>query len=315
MKKNLTMLTISAFLTLTIGTIGSINTNNSIAYASNDNSSKDNGSKENKDSGSKDTKDKSSKDSGSKDTKDKSSKDTKDKSSKDTKDTTASNHKVKICHYPPGNPKNVQEIEIDESALPAHLKHGDTQGDCINNPTIPVNLDGFGVKVVSWREVQGVVSNGYLFESASKKGQFELKSEALNDPDLTKKANGFDALKLTITSYLPNKEAFKNGDKNAVAKTFEAIVHRQFPKGIVEAKTPVSPTPSPSADTKDKAPKDTKDKSSKDTKDKSTKDTGSKDTKDTKDKTSKDTGSKDTKDTKDNSSKDNGNNNNNGNKK
>lgn len=268
MKKNLTVLTISAFLTLTIGTIGSINTNNSIAYASNDNASKD-------------TKDKSSKDSSSKDTKDKSS-----------KDTTASNHKVKICHYPPGNPSNVQQIEIDESALPAYLKHGDTQGDCINNPT-PVNLDGFGVKVVSWREVQGVVSNGYLFESASKKGQFELKSEAINDTDLTKKANGFDALKLTITSYLPNKEAFKNGDKNAVAKTFEAIVHRQFPKGIVEAKTPVSPTPSPSSDTKDKAPKDTKDKSSKDTKDKSTKDTGSKDTKDTKDKSSKDNSSKD----------------------
>ena len=40
--------------------------------------------------------------------------------------------KVKICHYPPGNPGNRHEITIDASALPAHKAHGDTVGACPN---------------------------------------------------------------------------------------------------------------------------------------------------------------------------------------
>jgi len=39
-------------------------------------------------------------------------------------------HKITICHFPPGNPDNVRTISIDESALEAHLAHGDTLGDC-----------------------------------------------------------------------------------------------------------------------------------------------------------------------------------------
>lgn len=39
-------------------------------------------------------------------------------------------HKITICHIPPGNPDNAHEITIDESALPAHLAHGDTEGSC-----------------------------------------------------------------------------------------------------------------------------------------------------------------------------------------
>jgi hypothetical protein len=33
--------------------------------------------------------------------------------------------KITICHYPPGNPGNVQYIEISENAWPAHAAHGD----------------------------------------------------------------------------------------------------------------------------------------------------------------------------------------------
>ena len=33
--------------------------------------------------------------------------------------------KVQVCHFPPGNPDNFQIICISESALPAHLAHGD----------------------------------------------------------------------------------------------------------------------------------------------------------------------------------------------
>ena len=38
--------------------------------------------------------------------------------------------KVKVCHIPPGNEGNAHTIEISESALSAHLGHGDTLGAC-----------------------------------------------------------------------------------------------------------------------------------------------------------------------------------------
>ncbi len=40
------------------------------------------------------------------------------------------NEKVTICHIPPGNPENAHTIEISESAVPAHLAHGDILGEC-----------------------------------------------------------------------------------------------------------------------------------------------------------------------------------------
>jgi hypothetical protein len=40
-------------------------------------------------------------------------------------------HKVTICHYPPGNPENFHEITVDWSAVPTHvLLHGDIVGGC-----------------------------------------------------------------------------------------------------------------------------------------------------------------------------------------
>jgi hypothetical protein len=39
-------------------------------------------------------------------------------------------HKVLICHRPPGNPANAHTISVDEHAVPAHLAHGDTLGPC-----------------------------------------------------------------------------------------------------------------------------------------------------------------------------------------
>jgi len=38
--------------------------------------------------------------------------------------------KVTICHIPPGNPDNAHAITISINALPAHLAHGDSEGDC-----------------------------------------------------------------------------------------------------------------------------------------------------------------------------------------
>ena len=44
--------------------------------------------------------------------------------------------KVEICHLPPGNPENAQTLTISQSALEAHLAHGDRQGACDSEPTI-----------------------------------------------------------------------------------------------------------------------------------------------------------------------------------
>lgn len=38
--------------------------------------------------------------------------------------------KVLVCHYPPGNPENVQEICISQNAVAAHLAHGCRIGSC-----------------------------------------------------------------------------------------------------------------------------------------------------------------------------------------
>jgi hypothetical protein len=39
----------------------------------------------------------------------------------------ANNDQITICHVPPGNPANAHRITVDDSALPAHLAHGDIQ--------------------------------------------------------------------------------------------------------------------------------------------------------------------------------------------
>jgi hypothetical protein len=38
--------------------------------------------------------------------------------------------KVDICHIPPGNPANAHTINVSVNAIPAHLAHGDTLGEC-----------------------------------------------------------------------------------------------------------------------------------------------------------------------------------------
>lgn len=48
-----------------------------------------------------------------------------------------SNRKVKICHYPPGNPTNAQTLSVSVSALLAHLAHGDVIGECPGSPEDP----------------------------------------------------------------------------------------------------------------------------------------------------------------------------------
>jgi|GEM_PF-2225369 len=47
------------------------------------------------------------------------------------------NHKITICHIPPGNPANAHSITVSINALDAHLAHGDFVGSCNGAPPPP----------------------------------------------------------------------------------------------------------------------------------------------------------------------------------
>ena len=50
--------------------------------------------------------------------------------------------KVAVCHVPPGNPEHPHTIEVDDSAVPAHLAHGDTEGACVEETSPPEGDEG-----------------------------------------------------------------------------------------------------------------------------------------------------------------------------
>ena len=45
-------------------------------------------------------------------------------------DEACDDRKVAICHIPPGNPSKRRTLHVGESAVPAHLRHGDFVGYC-----------------------------------------------------------------------------------------------------------------------------------------------------------------------------------------
>ena len=56
---------------------------------------------------------------------------------------SADANKVTICHIPPGNPANYQQITVAAAAVPAHLAHGDfilTTGSCATDCNVNTTL-------------------------------------------------------------------------------------------------------------------------------------------------------------------------------
>jgi hypothetical protein len=51
------------------------------------------------------------------------------------KDVFEDGDKVEICHIPPGNPDDKHTIKVGPPAVRAHLKHGDTLGECEGTTT------------------------------------------------------------------------------------------------------------------------------------------------------------------------------------
>ena len=78
--------------------------------------------------------------------------------------TAGGNGKVDICHLPPGNPNNPQDLQVDPSSIQAHLAHGDWIGDCaacvpnnFTNKTIEYRVDAAGQLLRRVLDVNGVV--------------------------------------------------------------------------------------------------------------------------------------------------------------
>jgi len=72
-------------------------------------------------------------------------------------------HKINICHYPPGNCANFHTIQIDSSALNAHMHHGgsnacaqDTPGYCTFGESVTsINDTTIQLRIISWEEFTG----------------------------------------------------------------------------------------------------------------------------------------------------------------
>jgi hypothetical protein len=72
-------------------------------------------------------------------------------------------HKINVCHYPPGNCANYHTIQIDSSALFAHMHHGgggacaiDVPGYCGGGSSVTSISDTtIQLKVISWEEITG----------------------------------------------------------------------------------------------------------------------------------------------------------------
>lgn len=51
-------------------------------------------------------------------------------------DDACADGKCFVCHVPPGSPDNAHTIHVGESAVDAHLRHGDALGACGDAPDV-----------------------------------------------------------------------------------------------------------------------------------------------------------------------------------
>ncbi len=78
--------------------------------------------------------------------------------------------KVDICHLPPGNPNNMQDISVSVDAVKAHLAHGDYLGNCGScdtntypNRTIEYRMDSNGQLLRQILDTNNAVINSVVF--------------------------------------------------------------------------------------------------------------------------------------------------------
>ena len=57
---------------------------------------------------------------------------------------TAKSDKATICHLPAGDIEKANTLHVGQSAVPAHLAHGDYLGECMDHQEEPPNEGGGG---------------------------------------------------------------------------------------------------------------------------------------------------------------------------
>lgn len=80
--------------------------------------------------------------------------------------------KVLVCHLPPGNPENVQQICISENAVAAHLAHGCYVGECGGRDQTRIDGSGYAAAVADFVTVypnpfDNVLSIEMVFEDVT----------------------------------------------------------------------------------------------------------------------------------------------------
>ena len=81
-------------------------------------------------------------------------------------------HKVVVCHIPPGNPSNAHVICVDYHAVPAHLAHGDHLGACDGTEGDPRREAGL---ITRTSTKDGLQLNGLRLQPNPARGEFEIQ--------------------------------------------------------------------------------------------------------------------------------------------
>jgi hypothetical protein len=80
-------------------------------------------------------------------------------------------HKVMVCHVPPGNPANAHVICIDYHAVPAHLAHGCYLGECDGVPDQPTSSRTIPAEIAD----EAINSSEALIQPNPTSGMFEVR--------------------------------------------------------------------------------------------------------------------------------------------
>ena len=105
-----------------------------------------------------------------------------------------------ICHFPPGNPDNWQELMIAPSALQEHKEHGDKVGSCVNNDDLEKRLEIIKIKTQR--------------EETSKKNELKEKRNELKEIQ-----NEINQLRKNVK----NDEELKNTVKELISDIKETL--------------------------------------------------------------------------------------------
>jgi len=110
-----------------------------------------------------------------------------------------------LCHIPPGNPANAHTIEVPQSAVAAHLAHGDTLGAC---PDEGCDCPPYPAPVPATGQTTCIDLSGENIPCAGTGQDGEYQMGVSVDPRFTDSGNGTVRDHLTGLIWLKNADCF-----------------------------------------------------------------------------------------------------------